>query len=85
MKTWAIRVLVAIDQLINAVFGGVLNYALSPTYRFGFPDETLSSVFGKNVRSGNCRVCGLVCWALDKLDPGHCARNVEPDEGDRIP
>jgi hypothetical protein len=47
------NLLVALDQLANALLAPVLNVALRPTVaRFGHPDETLSSVLGKNVEAG---------------------------------
>ncbi|RMG30244.1 MAG: hypothetical protein D6721_04350, partial [Gammaproteobacteria bacterium] len=60
--------LVGIDQLANAVIGGD-------------PDETISSRIGK--RRGRCKLCAALCWLLDKIDPRHCARSIEADEGRR--
>lgn len=84
MKAWLWNILLWIDQGLNVVAAPVLNALLKPRYRFGDPDETLSSVFGKNVRSGSCRACKWFCWLLEKIDPGHCADNIEYDEGDRL-
>lgn len=83
LKRWFWNVLVWIDQGVNVVFGWLLNVALRPHYTFGYPDETLSSVFGKNVRTGSCRFCGWICRLLDAVDPNHCSKSIESDEGDR--
>ena len=45
----------------------------------GDPDETISSRAGKRVES--CRVCRGLCWLLDKIDPRHCHKSIEADEG----
>lgn len=58
--------LVAIDQLVNTMFGGD-------------PDETISSRSGK-LQDRVWWAKGL-CWFLNKLDFDHCKRSVETDEG----
>lgn len=66
-RAW--RLAVAHDQLFNATANGD-------------EDETLSSRAAKAQRAGRrwgCMLCGL----LDRIDPGHCDRSVEPDEGHR--
>ena len=73
--------LVWIDQGANTLLGPLLNKALDPLHLFGDEDETLSSVFGKNVRDGACRGCGLMCRMLHLLDPNHCQKSIEDDEG----
>jgi hypothetical protein len=67
-KFYLINILVSIDQLLNTLLGGD-------------PDETISSRCGK--RRTKCKVCGWLCWALDKIDPRHCAKYIERDEGAR--
>lgn len=70
MKRYFFNVLVGLDQLVNAVTGGD-------------PDMTLSGRMGRAVSEGRCKVCGAVCWFLDKIDTDHCARanKNEADEG----
>jgi hypothetical protein len=67
MKHYILNLLVAIDQLGNAVCGGD-------------PDETISSRLAKLNRRGN-KVGVIGCKILDKLDKGHCERVIENDEG----
>jgi len=66
LTKYILNVLVAIDQLANAVAGGD-------------PDETISSRCGKRV--GRYRLCRWLCWVLDAIDPRHCHKSIERDEG----
>lgn len=61
------NVFVAYDQLGNALFGGD-------------PDETISSRVGKGVRNGS-RIAMFFSWYLSTVDPGHCEKAIEDDEG----
>lgn len=82
MSAWFWRVLVSIDQLLNVVFGPALNALLRPKKAlFGAPDETLSSVLGKGMRNGDCKLCRPICWVIGWIDPNHCTNNIEEDEG----
>ena len=60
---------VANDQALNAALDG------SP----GSEDETVSSRAGKAARTGRRWGC-VLCRLIDKIDPGHCERNIEEDE-----
>ena len=64
-RAW--KLAVAHDQLANTAFGGD-------------EDETISSRAAKAARGGERWGC-VLCTLLDKLDPGHCQRNIEHDEG----
>lgn len=66
MKGYLVNVLVAIDQLGNAILGGD-------------PDETISSRCGKLV--GKCVLCTIFCWVLNIFDKNHCVKYIEYDEG----
>lgn len=67
-RAWPVAV--ANDQALNAALVG----------RSGSEDETVSSRAGKAAQSGRRWGC-ILCRMLDWLDPGHCARSIEPDEG----
>lgn len=67
----AVRVFVGADQTLNAAIGGS-------------EDETISSRAGKGAKRGIWRYC-LLCRLLDRVDPGHCDRSIEPDEGGPLP
>lgn len=80
MIAWFWNVLIWIDQGVNVILGPVLNLLLRPENGlFGDPDETLSSVFGKNKK--NCKACRILCLILHFLDKDHCERSIELDEG----
>ena len=64
-RAWSLAV--AYDQLANAAFGGD-------------PDETISSRAGKAARRGQRWGC-LLCRLLTRIDPDHCEKSLEPDEG----
>lgn len=68
-RAWPVAV--ANDQALNAALVGVA----------GSEDETVSSRAGKAARKGKRWGC-ILCRLLDKIDPGHCARNIERDEGE---
>ncbi len=79
IQVWFWCVLVALDQFANALLGPGLNQVFA-SRRFGDPDETLSSVFGKEVAAGNRRA-RWVCRMLNWFDRGHCEKSIEKDEG----
>jgi hypothetical protein len=63
------RLFVSVDQLLNVVFGG-------------HEDETISSRIAKDRRRGHKFAC-VLCRVLDWLDPHHCEKAIERDEGKR--
>jgi hypothetical protein len=67
-RAWTLAV--AHDQLANAAFGGD-------------EDETLSSRAGKAARQGKRWAC-VFCRLLDRIEPNHCEKSIEPDEGKPI-
>ena len=67
-RAWPVAV--ANDQALNAALVG----------RPGAEDETISSRAGKAARQGKAWGC-LLCRLLDRIDPGHCEKHIEEDEG----
>lgn len=63
------RLFVALDQLLNTIFGGD-------------EDETMSSRLGKDARRGRFVGC-VLCKMLDWIDKDHCEKAIERDEGKR--
>ena len=63
------NLLIAIDQLVNTLLAG-------------HPDETISSRAAKANRQGKRWGC-VLCRLLDVVDPDHCEKSIEVDEGDR--
>jgi hypothetical protein len=64
-RAW--RLAIGYDQLANAAFGGS-------------EDETISSRAYKASLRGRRWGC-VLCRVLHKLDPNHCEKSAEPDEG----
>lgn len=83
MKRYFWNLALLLDQAANTIFGPLLNAALRPApgARFGDPGEYLSSVFGKNVRTGACVGCHLMCRLLSRIDSRHCEKSIQDDEG----
>ncbi len=69
LSQWAMNVLIALDQLGNALLGGD-------------PDETISSRLGKAQERGSGYGAWLR-KILDWIDKDHCAEAIERDEGKR--
>lgn len=54
-------------------------------YTFGNPDETISSVLGKNKKDGKLTLFGsLIADFLDKIDYKHTEKAIENDEFSEI-
>ena len=66
------RWFVGADQYLNALFDGD-------------PDETISSRAGKCARKGDKVWCKILCQFLHILDPDHCEKSIEYDEGKQAP
>jgi len=63
---WGWNILIAVDQLGNAIL-------------FGDPDETISSRAAKHL--GHYDGWHWLATFLDAIDPGHSADAIEHDEG----
>ncbi len=47
-------------------------------HKFGNPDETISSVLGKNKKLGTLTRTGKILdWILDKIDKNHTVKSIE--------
>lgn len=71
MKPYIWNNLIALDQLLNALLGGD-------------PQETISSRCGKRISKGRCYLCGPLCALLRKVDPSHCIKSINPNEGEPV-
>lgn len=68
------------DQKGNIVYKHLFNKILIRKYgvSFGYEDETVSSVLGKNLRDGTLTKLGqFVCWVLDSIDENHCIKSID--------
>lgn len=66
MKIYILNILIAIDQLGNALINGN-------------PDETISSRAGKAMVAGKKWGC-VLCKFLDWFQKDHCKKSIEYDE-----
>ena len=74
---------ISLDQLGNVTCQHLFNITLKKKkgYRFGKPDETISSCLGKNKINGTLtRLGGVISSILDKLDYNHSIKSIEDDE-----
>lgn len=63
------NVLIAIDQLFNAIL-------------LGDPDETISSRLGKMFAANRDNVFARILkWAIESVDKDHFENSIESDEG----
>lgn len=68
------------DQSGNVYMAKLFNDCLIRVggYRFGNPDETISSVLGKNQQTKKLSLIGrFINWVLNKLDPNHSIKSIE--------
>lgn len=70
-QTWlyVLNWILLVDLVANCLLGGD-------------PRETLSSRMGKQLQEGDCKLCGWICYVLDRLDPDHCQASIDPHRGD---
>jgi len=73
------NIFIWLDQGVNTIFKGPLNFIFQ-VKGFGYPDETISSVLGKNYKT--CHACRIVCKFLSFVfNSHHCRQAIEEDEG----
>ena len=80
MKRYFWNILIWGDQGLNTVLAPVLNryYKPDPMHEFGSPDETISSVIGKN-RTRNPKFIRADKF-LDRFEKDHTQKSIEWDE-----
>ena len=72
------HIALGIDQLGNVVCAKLFNIVLIRGHKFGNPDETISSVIGKNKLSGTLTTAGkLLDKLLDAIDRNHSIKAIE--------
>ena len=74
---------ISYEQLGNVALSRLFNDILikNNADNFGNPDETISSVLGKNQLNGTLKPLGLLLVKiLHKLDENHSVKSIEEDE-----
>lgn len=73
------NIALSIDQLGNVICQGLFNDLLikKDGFKFGNPDETISSVLGRNYQTNNLKFIGkAIRWTLDKIEKDHCIKSI---------
>ena len=76
---YARKVFLSLDQLLNVVLGPVFNTLWKPAHKFGDPDETMSSVLGRNLKAGDKRFEGIDN-ILSRVDPAEGSHSINAIE-----
>ena len=85
LRQYCENIAVTEDQSGNVYMSFMFNDIMINKYSFNFfgdPDETLSSVYGKNYTTGKLTKFGKF-WQilLDWIDTNHVTKSIESDEG----
>ena len=81
---YAMNYMLTLDQTWQVVHSPLLNLGVSTKHKFGAPDETASSVVGKNLEATNGRHWILIEFMLSTVLEGgkpHALKSREFDEG----
>ncbi len=67
-----------LDKFGNREFRAFLNFSMQKNgYKFGNPNETISSALGKNERDATLTKCGrILVKILDLIDKNHCKKSI---------
>jgi len=67
-----------LDRFGNREFRAFLNFSMQKNgYKFGNPNETISSALGKNERDNTLTKCGrILVKILDIIDKNHCKKSI---------
>lgn len=74
------KIAVSLDQLGNVIGANFFNHvAITENgHKFGNEDETISSVLGRNYKTGTLKLLGRsLRYYLDKIQPNHCVNSIE--------
>jgi len=80
IKSYWKRLAISLDQFGGVVMSGLFNEILikDDKHLFGDPDETISSVLGRNQKAGTLSFLGRRLVALlDWLDKDHSLKSIE--------
>ena len=81
--SYCFNVLKGIDEGSNATLAPLFNAILlkfwrKDRYKFGIPEETISSVLGKNYETKTLSWLGLfISWLLDKVQKNHVIKSIQ--------
>lgn len=85
LKKYFFNIAISLDQLGNTICAGLLDLTMikkESHSRFGFPDETVSSVLGKNKVFDTLTLFGrFISYILNTIQKDHVEKGIEKDEG----
>lgn len=84
LTKWCAANMLSIDQTWQVHLSPILNIGVRTKHKFGAPDETASSVVGKNLEATNELRWKLIEWFLATFLEGgkpHAIKAIEWDEG----
>ena len=82
LSVWFWRTARAIDIFANVNGAEFFNaiFIIEGGYKFGNPQETISSVIGKNQRDKTLSLAGnILRWMLDRISQDHCLNSINLD------
>ena len=82
LSVWFWRTARAIDIFANVNGAEFFNaiFIIEGGYKFGNPQETISSVIGQNQRDKTLSLAGKVLrWMLDQISQDHCLNSINLD------
>ena len=82
LAVWFYRTARAIDVFANVNGAEFFNsiFISEGGYKFGNPQETISSVIGKNQRDKTLSIAGKILrLSLDKVSNNHCLDSINPN------
>jgi len=82
LSVWFWRTARAIDVFANVNGAEFFNaiFIIEGGYKFGNPQETISSVIGKNQRDKTLSLAGnILRWMLDRISQDHCLNSINLD------
>lgn len=83
LRAYFFIIALSIDQLGNVIMQEIFNdlLILPGGNRFGNPDETISSVLGKNKLKNTLTRSGIIlCKFLDLIERNHVEKSIEQNE-----
>ena len=86
LKVWFYRTAMSIDKFANVIAAELFNdiFIKKGGYTFGHPDETISSVIGKNQLTKTLTRAGrFLRRVLDKIEHNHCVDSINRDVTNR--
>jgi len=73
------KIAISVDQMGNVIGTAFFNHTVIKEngHKFGNPDETISSVLGRNYQTNTLTLFGRsMRYYLDRIEPNHCVNSI---------